>query len=189
MESSNNNKTKVDKLQTCLVVDGSETSDLGSSGGEDVPSFDEWPTAPSVSLENQVNSETPSTDSVTSPETALEKLEKEVLAEAEKEQRDKKISIKKLAKLERASEKESAIQAVNSSIVNVNKSKNEVAEATIIDEDDTSSSLEELTSVPAIRHSVVIELNVQYSYVFMSKMEFIEILIYYPNYSTKNYSN
>ena len=159
-ESSNRKKrtSDVKEKETCTIADGSETSDLGSSGGEDVPSFEEWPSTPSPNLDDQNISGDLSRDPLSPPETALEKLEREVLAEAEKEKNEKRISIKTLASLERATKKEFAIQAVNPSIVSV-KSKNEIAEATIIDEEDTSSSVEDLTAPPAIRHSVVIELK------------------------------
>ncbi|XP_018019274.1 uncharacterized protein LOC108675756, partial [Hyalella azteca] len=146
--------------QSCSV-DGSETSDLGSSGSEDVPSIDEWPSttsraATTVSVSYEVEDIRP-----TKPEIALELLEDEVLAELELEKSLGSISHidRSLTApiLEQISDEEDSIQAINSSIVEVCRSRDEIDEARIID--DVGSYSEDLIGASSIRHSVIIELK------------------------------
>lgn len=144
-----------------LIVDGSETSDLGSSGSEDVACFEEWPsTLPSALVKSESTVELHDVLPIQpqNPELALQKLEEEVLAEV---QREKSLALEPSHSEKNISEskEDSSIQAINSSIIQVGRSRDEIDEAKIIDDENTSSSSDDVSSVPAIRHSVIIELK------------------------------
>lgn len=144
-----------------LILDGSETSDLGSSGSEDVASFEEWPCVPSLVKSNSgiSNSKPCNLTNQSNPELALQKLEDEVLAELEWEkQLNNQIKTVNDSQFIENVCGASSVEAFNSSIVEVCRSKDEIAEAKIID-DDTGGSSDDIYSIPAIRHSVIIELK------------------------------
>ncbi|KAF2356721.1 hypothetical protein FHG87_012523 [Trinorchestia longiramus] len=163
--SSKRRKKKIrENTNESLIVDGSETSDLGSSGSEDVASIDEWlsNTPPKANKTLSVSFEVKA-KTASKPESALELLEGEVLAEVEQE-RNLSIVNSSLGKENNlvigstSDDEDSSIQAINSSIVEVCRSHDEIDEARIID-DVCRSSSEDLNAVPAIRHSVIIELK------------------------------
>lgn len=163
--SKRKKKKNRDNTEHSLIADGSETSDLGSSGSEDAPSIDDWnsspsPSSPTVGFYDVAEA----TLNISSkPESALELLEGEVLAEAEREKSFTIIESVPEEKLDFANDdstdcEDSSVQAINSSIVEVCRSKDEIDEANIID-DSTDGSSENFEAPPAIRHSVIIELK------------------------------
>ncbi|KAK8745321.1 hypothetical protein OTU49_000127, partial [Cherax quadricarinatus] len=158
--------------ETCeetLILDGSETSDLGSSGGEyDVEDWPLPPTPPPGEEEVSVHDDPLPPPP---PELALQQLEEEVFREAEEErkltfQKEKgAIGCNYSAKTLTLDE-EQKIEAVNINLPSLEKFKKPVIETSVtdskpkkpkiiqVDEDDS-----EEFDTPAIRHSVIIELK------------------------------
>ena len=153
-----------DTSEQTLLLEGSETSDLGSSAGEyDVVSVEDWPLPPTPPPGEEVITEQEPLPPPP-PEIALQHLEEEVLRQ---EEEDRKLA---LQKAKQAIEREygrkahqedivNRVEAVNTSLqqrLKVRKEKEPVKQPKIIqiDEDDSEDF-----ETPAIRHSVIIELK------------------------------
>ncbi|XP_042227913.1 uncharacterized protein LOC121870208 [Homarus americanus] len=157
-----------------LILDGSETSDLGSSGGEyDVGSVEDWPLPPTpppgeeeVTVQDDPLPPPP-------PELALQQLEEEVFRE---EQEERKVALQKekesIAREYGAKTKDldeaQQVEAVNTTLTSLEEKFTKPDTQTPpqepepkkepkiiqIDEDDSDEF-----DTPAIRHSVIIELK------------------------------
>ncbi|XP_050722309.1 titin-like isoform X3 [Eriocheir sinensis] len=154
-----------DTSEQTILLEGSETSDLGSSGGEyDVVSVEDWPLPPTPpSGEEEVIAQQAPLPPPP-PEIALQQLEEEVLRQ---EEEDRRLALQKAKQaIEREygnkaphQEAESRVEAVNTSLqqrLSTGKEAQPVKEPKIIqiDQDDG-----EEFETPAIRHSVIIELK------------------------------
>ena len=144
------NITSVDKVFTftpttddkiASKADGSETSDLGSSGSEDSTVVDGW----SLNDTNDIFCK----NNLSNPESALEQLEEEVLAEIKNEK-----NLLGIKNKNNRNEEYLSIEAVNTSIVDIIQAADRLSEANISDEDAKSRS-----NYTGIRHTVVIQLE------------------------------
>lgn len=158
-----------------LILDGSETSDLGSSGGEyDVGSVEDWPLPPTPPLgeEEVLLEDNPLPPPP--PELALQQLEEEVFREKEEErklalQRARETIERDYGVKTQDLEVKEHVEAVNTTLASLGEKFKEppksekatkepepekVPKVLELDEDDTKDF-----DTPAIRHSVIIALK------------------------------
>ncbi|XP_068226942.1 titin-like isoform X2 [Palaemon carinicauda] len=157
-----------------LILDGSETSDLGSSGGEDeVRSVEDWPLPPTPPPgEVEITEDNPLPPPP--PELALQELEEAVIREEEEErklalQREKEAIERDYGAKSQDYEDVEKVEAVNKTLTSLEdtyaspckkkkdtKPKEVIKEPKIIQIDDDDY---EDFNTPAIRHSVIIALK------------------------------
>ena len=135
------------------LQDGSETSDLGSSGSEDANSEEDWPLPPCPAPEE----ETSTTDvplPPPPPELALQQLEEEVLR-VEEEERKQTLLRKKKKKIS------FHLPPSSKSIKEEDKESQQQSPPVPLNEElsGTSEQIEGDNEFPSIRHSVIIELK------------------------------
>ncbi|KAK4298419.1 hypothetical protein Pmani_029237 [Petrolisthes manimaculis] len=134
-----------------LILEGSETSDLGSSGGEyDVGSVEDWPLPPTPppGEDDLITKSEPLPPPP--PEIALQQLEEEV-------QRQEKQEKKRVKREPSIHQEGRQVEAVNTRLASLQQQQQEVRkEPRIIQVEDEEF---EDCDTPAIRHSVIIELK------------------------------